>query len=532
MLRLSNIRIIPEKDIDLSENALKKILAKKLKLSEKEIIRAFISKKSVDARNKNDVYYNLSIDFTAKKEVCSRLLKRKEISEVYQKEYSIPEVASDNRPVVIGFGPAGMFCALVLAKAGLKPIVLERGEAVEERRKSVSEFWEGGKFNPESNVQFGEGGAGTFSDGKLTTGTKDFRQSFILGELVSFGAPEEILYLAKPHIGTDRLIEAVRNLRNEIISLGGEVRFCNKVIDIKKGDKEKLLLSVKAKDEVYPLETDSVCLAIGHSARDTFEMLLENGIEIKQKPFSVGVRIEHKQKDISMAQYGSFFDKLPPADYKLAVHLENGRGVYTFCMCPGGYVVAANSEAEQVVTNGMSYFDRAGENANAALLVGVNPSDFGSSDPLAGVQFQRELEKKAYIAGGRSYKAPIQTVGDFLKGNATTQTASVSPTYRPGTTACSLNEIFPEYICNSLKEGIIQMGKKIKGFDNADAVLTAVESRSSSPVKIPRNENLECDCLKGLFPCGEGCGYAGGIISSAVDGIKVAEAIINRYLDQ
>ena len=525
MLRISEI-ILP---LGADEQELIRRAALRLKVKPSDISRIQLVKKSVDARKKSDVHFICTVDAALKKPENEVLASCRDVKIGAAAPYlyqAPPYRKLAKRPVVVGFGPAGMFAALILAQAGQRPIVLERGAAVEEREQEVKRFWSGGGLDPESNVQFGEGGAGTFSDGKLNTGTKDRRARKVLEEFCAAGAPEEILYQAKPHIGTDKLPAAVKNIRKTIISLGGEVRFHTKLEQIlQKGGMVCGVRLVSAETGPDDLETDSVILAIGHSARDTFETLCESGLAMEQKPFSVGTRIEHLQRSVNIAQYGRFagHPDLGAADYKLAVHLKNGRGVYTFCMCPGGTVLAAASEQGRLVTNGMSAFARDGENANSALLVGVGPRDFGGSHPLDGVRFQRKLEEAAFRLGGGDYRAPVQRVEDFLKGRATSVLGEISPTYRPGVTPCSLAECLPREITESMQEGIRQMDGRLKGFAHPDAVLTAVESRSSSPVRILRGDDLQSLTLKGLYPCGEGAGYAGGIISAAVDGIRCAE---------
>jgi len=521
MIRISNIKYAVNEEVDI--NKLTNKAAKILKVKPKKIKNIKISKKAIDARKKC-IYYVFNVDIEIDNE--QKYANIPNVSYIKPFEFAIPKKTSNIRPLVVGFGPAGMMAGLILAKAGLNPIIIERGKNVDERQKDVNTFWEKGILNEDSNVQFGEGGAGTFSDGKLTTGIKDYRCQIVLNEFVKAGAPEEILYISKPHIGTDNLVKMVKNIRKSIISLGGEIRFENKLIDILIKDNKAVGAKIKNKNEIYDLEIDNILLAIGHSARDTFEMLNNINIGIQQKAFAVGVRIEHSQYLINNVQYGDFKNYLPPADYKIAVHLKNGRSAYTFCMCPGGVVVGAASEKGHIVTNGMSYYSRSGSNANSALLIGVYPYDFGSEHPLAGVEFQRRLEKISFINGGSNYNAPIQKVGDFINNIKTCEIGNIVPTYRPGVTYSNLNNFLPEFITDSLKLGIIEMDKKIKGFSDNDAILTAVETRSSSPIRIPRNEN-NISLIKGIIPCGEGCGYAGGIISAAVDGIKCAETIIN-----
>lgn len=519
MLKISNIKISVKEEI--TEELIMKKVKKMLRCQNAEFIG--IVKKSVDARDKSDVFYNLSVEVSVEKE--EKYLRIKNVSKAEKAEYFITQVSNmKKRPVIIGFGPGGMFAGLILARAGARPIIFERGYAVEERQKAIKGFWDERKLDVKSNVQFGEGGAGTFSDGKLTTGIKDIRCRFVLEEFVKFGAPKEILYEAKPHIGTDKLVNIVKNIRKEIISLGGEIYFDSKVSDIviEKGK----VRSVVVKDEEY--EAESVITAIGHSARDTFEMLYKKGVDIIQKPFAMGVRIEHKQEMINRAQYGEFAKYLPAADYKLAVHLPNGRSAYTFCMCPGGAVVGAASEIESVVTNGMSYYKRDLENANSALLIGINTEDFGSEYVLAGAEMQRSLERKAYIAGGSNYNAPVQRVGDFLKKRPSVKAGSVMPSYKPGVTYTDIRNIFPQFMNESFELALKEMDKKIRGFACDDAVMTAVESRSSSPVRITRKEDFMSTNVEGLYPCGEGCGYAGGIMSAAVDGVKCAEAVLKK----
>ncbi len=515
MLRITNIKLIPGAD----ESCLEDIIKTKYKI--KNIKSLKIAKKSVDARRKNDVHYVYAVDVETDNE---KKYIGKNVSIHEEKKYIFDARIIPEKPVVIaGMGPAGMMCALTLAKNGIKVIVCERGKCVEERTKDVENFWNGGKLDPSSNVQFGEGGAGTFSDGKLTTGINDFRIRYVLEEFYKHGAPEEILYQAKPHIGTDKLCEMAAAIRNDIISCGGEVRFSTVVKDIITDNNKITGVKIQCGGIEEIIETDNLVLAVGHSARDTFEMLKDRNIKMERKPFSVGARIEHSQEMINKSQYGEFYDKLGAADYKLSVHLENGRGVYTFCMCPGGYVVASASEEGGIVTNGMSCFKRDGKNANSALLVNITPDDFEGDDVLAGMYFQREIEQKAYKAAGETYKAPAQRVGSFL-GNDT-QGDTVEPTYRPGVTWTEIDKVLPEFVTASMKEAIVKLDRRLKGFADPGAVLTAPETRSSSPVRILRDKYTLQSEVSGLYPCGEGAGYAGGITSAAVDGVKVAEKI-------
>ncbi|MBR3249364.1 MAG: FAD-dependent monooxygenase [Clostridia bacterium] len=512
--RIENIKIRE----DLTKKEILKFVCKKNKINIQKIKDYRIVKKSIDARNKNDVHYNYTIDIKT-------ITNVKGAKEINMQKIDLADIEvkrkSTYQPVIVGAGPAGLFCALVLAYNGIKPIIIERGKQVEERKKDVEQFWKTGKLNPNSNAQFGEGGAGTFSDGKLNTGTHNPLCRNVLEEFVKFEAPEQILYESKPHIGTDNLIKIVSNMRKEIIRLGGTFLFEEAVTDLEISDKVKAVICSKK------IKTDTVVFAIGHSARDTFEMLYKKGIVMEKKNFSVGVRIEHKQEMINKAQYGEKTKlNLPPADYKLVYHGKE-RSCYTFCMCPGGQVVATSSEQGTIVTNGMSKFARNEENANSAVLVNVIPEDFPGESALEGMYFQKELEEKAFKLGGENFYAPVQRVEDFIKDRKTEKLGNIKPTYKPGVTSSNLNEILPSFVSNTLKEGILYFDKKINGFANPDAVLTGVETRSSSPVRIIRNENLMSN-VKGLYPCGEGAGYAGGIMTSAVDGIKCAIAILEN----
>ncbi|MFR1104605.1 MAG: NAD(P)/FAD-dependent oxidoreductase [Acutalibacteraceae bacterium] len=517
---------------------LRRAAAKKLRLAPEQLKGLTLVRRSVDARRKSDVKFIVTVDVQAagsEDKLLSRLRDGR-IRQAPVRSYEMPRAgALSLRPVVVGFGPAGMFAGLLLARAGLRPIIVERGGAVEDRQAAVQRFWRTRALDGECNVQFGEGGAGTFSDGKLNTGTKDERIFFVLQTLAEHGAPEEILFDAKPHVGTDRLPQTVRAIREEIKILGGTVRFHTKMADllVRDGAVQGVVLECGGARET--LETRHVVLAVGHSARDTFNMLCAKAcIPMEPKPFSVGARIEHRAEMIDRAQYGAFagHPQLGAADYKLSVHLENGRGVYTFCMCPGGSVVGAASEAGGVVTNGMSEFARDGVNSNAALLVGVSPADFGGEGPLAGIAFQRAIERAAFEAGGGDYSAPCQRAGDFLERRRTAGFGDVRPTYLPGAVPGDLRAVLPDFVCDSMAQGIREMGKRLRGFDAPDALLTAPETRSSSPVRILRGENRECPAVRGLFPCGEGAGYAGGITSAAVDGLRCAEEILRQSAEK
>ena len=515
MIRLDNIKIFE----DISEEEVISKSLKKNKIDAKDVLEANIIKKSIDARDKRNVHYNYSLDIQLKNESKYPYLKK--VKEL-EKQIINKKRNSVYKPVIVGSGPAGLFCALKLIEYGYQPIIIEQGSSVDERIKYINEYKETGHLNELCNVQFGEGGAGTFSDGKLTTGINSPYIKEVLDTFYKFGAPKEITYLSHPHIGTDNLVKILKNIREYIESKGGEYYFNTKLINIYK---ENDVFTIETNNQQFT--SDCLVLAIGHSARDTYKMLLDNNITMVRKNFSVGVRIEHKQSMINESQYGTYTKlNLPPAEYKLAYHNDE-RSCYTFCMCPGGEVIASSSNKEAIVTNGMSEFKRDKENANSALLVNVLTTDFTGTDPLAGMYFQEELEHHAYILGGSNNYAPVQRVEDYLNNQPSTHIGSIIPTYKPGYTLTNLNELFPEYINKTLKEGIISFDRKIKGFANPDAILTGVETRSSSPVTITRNEDLESS-ISGIYPCGEGAGYAGGITSAAIDGIKVAIKIIEK----
>lgn len=515
MLRISNIKIpVSENEKNLAETVRKKYGIRELKSFK-------IVKRSIDARRKNAVVYTYSVDVETEND---KKYIGKNVSEIIYEKYEFPKCGiTENQILVVGTGPAGIMCALMLAQSGVKVTVLERGKCVEERKCDIEKFFSERVLDENSNVQFGEGGAGTFSDGKLTTGINDIRVKKVLEEFCAHGAPEEILYSAKPHIGTDNLYNMVRNIRKSIVENGGEIKFSHTLTDIIIENGTAVGAEVLCGGEKKIIKADAVVLATGHSARDTFEMLKKRNIPMERKAFSVGVRIEHRQKVINDSQYGESAEYLGAADYKLSVHLPSGRGVYTFCMCPGGEVIASASEKNSIVTNGMSRYARDGENANSAVLVNITPNDFTGDDVLSGMYFQRDLEQKAFVIGGGNYNAPAQTVGDFL---GTKEREKVKPTYKPGVTFTELDKVLPEFVTESLRAAFPEFDKKIKGFADGGAIMTAPETRSSSPVRIVRDSQTLQSEIKGLYPCGEGAGYAGGITSAAVDGIKVAERIV------
>ncbi|MBQ7374111.1 MAG: FAD-dependent oxidoreductase [Clostridia bacterium] len=505
-MRIDNVKLSPL----AKEDELLSVAIKKSKIKPSKVKSFRVLKKSLDARDKNDIKFVYSVE-----------ISENEINDI---DIKIPTVDKPKKVAVVGFGPCGIFCALYLARAGVKPIVFERGKSVEERQKSVNRLINDKNLDENSNIQFGEGGAGTFSDGKLNTGVSSPLIKTVLKELVRYGAPKDIEYLAKPHVGSDNLPKVVSAMRKEIIRLGGEVRFDSKVKDlIIKGDK---VVGVKVNGN--DIEVDDVVIAVGHSARDTFYMLNQNGFAMERKAFAMGVRIEHLKRDVDVCQYGEkFADILPSADYRLSSR-KGTRGVFTFCMCPGGFVMPSTSEEEMVVTNGMSCYKRDGQNSNSAVLCEVYPEDF-KDGILGGVELQRDLERLAYRSGGGDYFAPVQTYKDFLQGGVKTPFTRVKPTYSVGFTPFDLNNLLPKFMSENLKIGIEDMAKKLKCFNDGSAVLTGVETRSSSPVRVLRGEDGQSVNYKGAYPSGEGCGYAGGITSAAVDGIKTAFKIIEKY---
>ncbi|BCB25310.1 hypothetical protein SKTS_01960 [Sulfurimicrobium lacus] len=534
MLRLTEIKL----PLDHSESALKAAILERLAIAEDDLVAWTVARRGFDARKRGAIalVYSLDVEARNEKAILKRLKGDKHLAPTPDTSYRFVAQAPaelNSRPVVIGMGPAGLFAALILAQSGFRPIVLERGKAVRERTKDTFGLWRQGKLDPESNVQFGEGGAGTFSDGKLHSQIKDplHHGRKVLTEFVKAGAPPEILYVSKPHIGTFRLVSMVEKMRATIQELGGEIRFQSRVedIEIEDGQVRGVVLA-----DGERIASDHVVLAVGHSARDTFRMLYRRGVYIEAKPFSIGFRIEHPQALIDSCRFGSDAGNpvLGAADYKLVHHCKNGRSVYSFCMCPGGQVVAAASEEGGVVTNGMSQYSRSERNANSGIVVGITPEDY-PGNPLAGMEFQRQWEARAFELGGRDYCAPGQLVGDFLAGRPSTAFGAVQPSYTPGVHLCDLSSALPDYVIAAMREAIPAFDKQIRGFAMHDAVLTGVETRTSSPIRIKRNnDDFQSLNTRGLYPAGEGAGYAGGILSAAVDGIKVAEAVALSMVGQ
>jgi uncharacterized FAD-dependent dehydrogenase len=532
MLQISQLSL----PVDHSEPMLQHALSERLSISLTNIKQLHIKQRAIDARRQRVTFsYTLLAQVDEETSLLKRFAKDPQVisapDETYREFTAAPEHRVTQRPVIVGTGPCGLFAGLLLARAGRRPILLERGKAAGDRARDVTGFWRRGwAFNPESNVQFGEGGAGTFSDGKLYTQIRDRedRIPWLLREMVAAGAPEDILVKARPHIGTDRLIKVVRHVREEIISLGGEVRFGSRVTDIvlEQGTLRAVIL-----DDGVVIEGAPIIFAVGHSSRDTFEMLHRRGVPFEAKPFSIGVRIEHPQRLIDQMLYGKWsgHERLGSAPYKFVAHCPNGRAAYSFCMCPGGLVVAANSEPGMVVTNGMSSYARAEANANSGFMVDVRPSDYGEHHPLAGIEFQRKIERAAFTAGGSNYHAPAQLLGDLLANRASQGCGQVKPSYEPGVVWSDLREILPEFVLETLKLALPKIAQKLPGYLLEDAVLTAAETRSSSPVRIPRNpQSLVCEGIANFYPAGEGAGYAGGIISAAADGMRVAEAVLRQ----
>ena len=527
MLRIDQLRLLP----DQPESDLTAKCARLLRTDPSSLRDLTVLRRAIDAREGLTFVYTVAVS-APQEAALLRRCRDKRVTAYVPEHYVLPAPVAppEVRPIVVGAGPAGLFAALVLARCGARPILLERGQPVEQRSRDVTRFWHTGQLDTESNVQFGEGGAGAFSDGKLNTGTRDLRHRYIMEQLVACGAPESILTDALPHVGTDKLHIALRNLRQQLLDAGADIRFGARLEGFTAQDGALTAITCRQGDSLYTIPAQRLILALGHSARDTFETLYGSGLAMEPKPFAMGVRIEHRQSAVDAARYRQLagHPALPPATYKLSCHLPNGRSAFSFCVCPGGQVVAAASEAGRVVTNGMSELARDGENINGGLLVSVTPEDFGGTDVLAGVAFQRWLEEAAYALGGGGYAAPAQTVGDFLAHRPSIGPGRVTPTYRPAVRWCDLHDCLPPFVCAALEEALPLLEKKLHGFAAPDAGRTAVETRSSSPVRIVRDDTYQT-ALRGLYPCGEGAGYAGGILSAAADGMRCAEKLLEVY---
>ena len=527
MLRLTEIKL----PLNHNESAINAAILAKLKIKPEQLHSVHVFKRGFDARKKTDIQliYTLDIEVDNEAELLSKFAKDQHVKPAPDTSYKFVAKASGNlteRPIVIGLGPCGLFAGLLLAQMGFKPIILERGKEVRERTKDTFGFWRGKELNTESNVQYGEGGAGTFSDGKLYSQVKDPKHygRKVMSEFVAAGAPEEIMYVSKPHIGTFKLVAMVEKMRANILELGGEIRFSSRVDDLHITDGQLSGVTLSTGEQLH---SRHIVLAVGHSARDTFQMLYDKGVYVEAKPFSIGFRIEHEQSMIDECRFGPNAGNpiLGAADYKLVHHCKNGRSVYSFCMCPGGTVVAAASESGRVVTNGMSQYSRHERNANSAIVVGIDPERDYPGHPLAGIELQRKLEAQAFKLGGENYHAPAQLIGDFLAGKASAELGEVKPSYTPGITLTDLAQALPDFAVEALREAIPAFDKQIKGFAKADGLLTGVETRTSSPINIKRGADYQSINTKGLYPAGEGAGYAGGILSAGIDGIKVAEAV-------
>lgn len=527
MLRIDQLRLLP----DESEDVLLHKCARLLRVEPSALTGLTVLRRAIDARESLTFVYTVAVS-APQEATLLRRCRDKRVTAYTPEQYALPApvVPPEVRPIVVGAGPAGLFAALVLAKCGARPILLERGQCVEQRQRDVQRFWATGQLDTESNVQFGEGGAGAFSDGKLNTGTRDLRHRFIMEELVSCGAPESILTDALPHVGTDKLHIALQALRRQLLALGADIRFGARLEGLTVQEDALTAVTVRQGEQLYTLPARQVVLALGHSARDTFEMLYGAGLAMEQKPFAMGVRIEHRQSAVDAARYRRLagHPSLPPATYKLSCHLPNGRSAFSFCVCPGGQVVAAASEARRVVTNGMSEYARDRENINGALLVNVTPADFPDKHPLSGIRLQRQLEDAAFALGGGDYRAPCQRVEDFLAGRPSTGPGNVQPSYLPTVTYTDLHRCLPPFISETLALALPELGRRLRGYDDPDALLTGVETRSSSPARLVRDERYEAN-IRGVYPCGEGAGYAGGILSAAADGMRCAEKILEVY---